>query len=162
MRRPRRLKGCVRNFKMIGTVQSIIGKAAQREEGKIYHVGLVLAVPEPINGLFPTGNGVGRNLLCQFLRAALAGRGVKVMEAGAAGEFNMSVYILEVDRLAKALEAIHAAVEEAGLAAAAQVAWHDERELLWRWDGNNQGMNFEFWLESIRVLRRVKNGGANT
>lgn len=82
--------------------------------------------------LHPPANHFGTVLLCRLLQARLELAGVRVASATGTLELNWSYYLFAVSELVPALEAIKAELEKLGLLPAAQIAWHDPREAVFR------------------------------
>lgn len=95
---------------------------------------LVIQIPdlEPASPLYPPGNLVAPCLLARVLDAALAAEGLNLELCEGGGEFNRSIYALQVHDLHRAARVIVGELKELKLEGFATLAAFDFREEFWR------------------------------
>jgi len=93
-------------------------------------------MPEELAALtcYPGTTHGAAQLLCRLLKARIEAAGCPVMAAYPTLPFHRSFHLFDLgsaDRRA-AMEAVVTELLDLGLAEWTQVAWHDEREIIWR------------------------------
>ena len=99
-------------------------------------IGVRVLMPEKLAALtcWPGTTHGAAELLCRLLKARIEAAGCPVLAASRSLPFHRSLHLFDLgsaDRCA-AMEAVAAELLDLRLTEWTQVAWHDEREIIWR------------------------------